>query len=227
MSTNDDGSNDFLSRWSRRKRGATEPATTADPSDASASQAEAASQAQEAGAVDVSQLPDIEDLSADSDFTPFLREGVPEALKRRALRKLWGLDPVFANLDGLNDYDLDYTNAATVVENLKTAYRAGRGYADDEPREPVNETAENTDEPPAAAPETAGTTDGENASAGDGETGETDTISTEPTAPVVSHVVEPDPEPKRSSPRPETGQRRQGGSAAKRRWGVMDAGSDA
>lgn len=50
-------------------------------------------------------LPDVETLTYESDFTTFLRDGVPERLKQAALRKLWLSDPVFANLDGLNDYD--------------------------------------------------------------------------------------------------------------------------
>lgn len=55
--------------------------------------------------VDVESLPDVETLTYDSDFSVFLREGVPERLKQAALRKLWLSNPVFANLDGLNDYD--------------------------------------------------------------------------------------------------------------------------
>lgn len=38
-------------------------------------------------------LPAIEDLTADSDITGFLRKGVSEDLKRLALRRMWSLDP--------------------------------------------------------------------------------------------------------------------------------------
>lgn len=65
-------------------------------------------------------LPAIEELDADSDYSAFLARGVPEALKRAALRKLWRSNPVFANLDGLNDYDLDY-NVVDRVLNLAEA----------------------------------------------------------------------------------------------------------
>jgi hypothetical protein len=34
---------------------------------------------------------------------------------------------VLANLDGLVDYGEDYTDAATVVENLQTVYQVGKG----------------------------------------------------------------------------------------------------
>lgn len=54
-------------------------------------------------------LPDIDSLSYGSDFSAFLQKNVPEHLHRLALRKLWTSNPVLANVDGLNDYDLDYT----------------------------------------------------------------------------------------------------------------------
>ncbi|MBD1549428.1 DUF3306 domain-containing protein [Roseibium aggregatum] len=54
-------------------------------------------------------LPDIDSLSYGSDFSAFLQKNVPEHLHRMALRKLWTSNPVLANVDGLNDYDLDYT----------------------------------------------------------------------------------------------------------------------
>jgi len=67
-------------------------------------------------------LPDVETLTAESDFTSFLKKGVPEELKKIALRKLWRSNPIFANLDGLNDYDEDFTKitplAAGVADEL-------------------------------------------------------------------------------------------------------------
>ena len=75
---------------------------------------------------------DIEALTYDSDYTQFMQEGVPEALKRRALRQLWRSDPILANVDGLNDYDGDFTDAALAVDVLKTIHKVGRGYLTDE-----------------------------------------------------------------------------------------------
>ncbi|MSU90140.1 DUF3306 domain-containing protein [Rhodobacteraceae bacterium 2CG4] len=72
-------------------------------------------------------LPDPDTLQPGDDFAAFLRDVVPERLRRRALRRLWRSNPVLANLDGLNDYDADYTAAATDAPNLRTAYRVGRG----------------------------------------------------------------------------------------------------
>jgi hypothetical protein len=75
-------------------------------------------------------LPPIDTLDFQSDYTVFLAKNVPEALHRAALRKLWASDPVFAILDGLNDYDEDYHLVDTTITAAQTAYQAGRGYID-------------------------------------------------------------------------------------------------
>jgi len=103
----------FLGRWSRRKREESEAdrdavASGGDetaPTDAAEDEAEDAANANQKM---LDELPEIDSLEKDSDFTVFMKVGVPEALRNRALRKLWLSDPVLANLDGLNDYDEDY-----------------------------------------------------------------------------------------------------------------------
>ena len=126
----------FLARWSRRKRegGADEirddeaaPATPS-PTDAASPEAEPEHVSEEPAVTEA----DLENLSYDSDYTKFMGEGVPEAIRRQALRQLWRSDPVLANVDGLVDYGEDFTDAATVVENLQTAYRVGKGFFSDE-----------------------------------------------------------------------------------------------
>jgi hypothetical protein len=72
-------------------------------------------------------LPEPEALDTPEAVKHFMRHALPQRLKTRALRRLWRLNPVFANLDGLVDYDQDFTDAATVVENLQTSYRVGKG----------------------------------------------------------------------------------------------------
>ncbi|MDE0521072.1 MAG: DUF3306 domain-containing protein [Boseongicola sp.] len=74
-------------------------------------------------------LPDPDSLVEGDDFSVFLRRTVPERIRLRALRRLWTTNPVLANLDGLIDYGEDFTDAATVIENLQTAYRVGEGMA--------------------------------------------------------------------------------------------------
>jgi hypothetical protein len=76
---------------------------------------------------EVAKLPPVETLSYDSDFKPFLASGVPEGLRREALRKLWRSNPMLANLDGLNDYDEDYSLIGKVPEAVSTLFQVGRG----------------------------------------------------------------------------------------------------
>lgn len=157
MVASDDG---FVSRWSRRKR----QAKVADPQDRDeaplqepAAKGEPES-APESAVVDESaaaELPDPDTLTADSDFTVYMKDGVPEALRRRALRRLWRSNPLLANVDGLNDYDLDYTDKATVVAGLKTLYQVGRGFVLDEDKD--KESPAPTDSESPAVAENAGT----------------------------------------------------------------------
>lgn len=72
-------------------------------------------------------LPDPDTLDTADAVKNFMSHAVPERLKTRALRRLWRLNPVLANVDGLVDYGQDFTDAATVVEGLQTAYQVGKG----------------------------------------------------------------------------------------------------
>ncbi len=150
----------FLARWSRRKRSPRRdrPAPDAKPerhdSDAvTAAPAEDTppDKIAEPGAAEpetaAEELPDIDSLDKTSDFSVFLKEGVPEAIRRKALRRLWRLDPVLANLDGLNDYDEDFSVAGLVAGHLKTIYKVGKGYLDED-EAPAAETP--GDETPGA-----------------------------------------------------------------------------
>ncbi len=72
-------------------------------------------------------LPPVDGLGKDSDYTPFLEEGVPEKLARAAMRKLWSSDPIFAFRDGLDDYDEDFTIIETIVKAVTS--KAGKAKA--------------------------------------------------------------------------------------------------
>ncbi|MBL3702277.1 DUF3306 domain-containing protein [Sulfitobacter sp. BDSS02] len=72
-------------------------------------------------------LPDPETLQAGDDIRAFMAKAVPEHLRRMALRRLWKVNPVLANVDGLAEYGEDFTDSATVVENLQTTYQVGKG----------------------------------------------------------------------------------------------------
>lgn len=105
-------------------------------------------------------LTPIEELTAESDYTQFLAEHVPEALRRAALRKLWNSDPVLACLDGLNDYDEDYNVIDTAISVADTDYKIGRGFLDaDEPESERMPEAEPAGGPAAQATESDASAD--------------------------------------------------------------------
>lgn len=54
-------------------------------------------------------MPDINSLSEDSDFSAFMSPGVSDELRNLALRKLFSA-PTFNIRDGLDEYDEDYTS---------------------------------------------------------------------------------------------------------------------
>ena len=58
-------------------------------------------------------MPPLDSLGEDSDYSGFLSPGVSEALRRRALRKLFS-SAVFNIPDGLDDYDDDFTSFAAL-----------------------------------------------------------------------------------------------------------------
>ncbi|QCO03639.1 DUF3306 domain-containing protein [Azospirillum argentinense] len=105
----DDGSEGFLSRWSRRKQEArTAPVEPPEPPE----ERDAAEEPQAIAApppepFDPESLPPVESLGADSDYTGFLASNVPQELKRLALRKAWTSDPVIAGFRGFAEYDWD------------------------------------------------------------------------------------------------------------------------
>jgi hypothetical protein len=113
-----DTAGDFLSRWSRRKLEAREGGTDTGGVVAGASQATGEADAggetaQPERELTDADMPPLESLGADSDFTPFMSSGVSDGLRRLALRKLFG-QPAFNVTDGLNDYDEDYTQFASL-----------------------------------------------------------------------------------------------------------------
>jgi hypothetical protein len=120
--------------WARRKaavQAEAEAETQAAIAAAQAADAKARDDAQaemtEAELLESLGLPDPDSLTKGDDFSAFMARAVPEHLRRRALRKLWVSNPVLANLDGLVDHGEDYTDAATVMPDMKTAYQVGKG----------------------------------------------------------------------------------------------------
>lgn len=112
----------FLSRWSRLKRTEAVPAAPATPPAVpdtdpahgqSAEDADERPRDPETGAVIdlewVKSLPRIDDLAPGADLSGFMRAGVPEALRREALRRVWEIDPVIRDfVSPALDYAYDY-----------------------------------------------------------------------------------------------------------------------
>lgn len=125
---------DFLSRWSRRKRdartdsdartnikddaaaadrpqddrldatGATEP--VASPPQQTRADAR---DAKPDDAFDLSKLPSLDSIGPATDIRMFLQPGVPEALSRAALRRAWSADPGIRDFIGLSENSWDFT----------------------------------------------------------------------------------------------------------------------
>jgi len=106
----------FLSRWSRRKRASADAA----PAPKLPAQAEGPPP----------ELPPIDSLTPESDFSAFMHKQVDEKLRRAALAKLFS-DPAFNVVDGLDDYAEDYTQLETLADGvaatLEHAKRTLRG----------------------------------------------------------------------------------------------------
>ena len=121
------GGTDF---WSRRKAGVeTEEKIAVQVKDAEETavlQAEQAEKTDEELLLEL-DLPNPDEMEMGDDFSAFMSKAVPDRLRRRALRRLWLANPALANLDGLLDYGEDFTDSATVIENLQTAYQVGKG----------------------------------------------------------------------------------------------------
>ena len=72
-------------------------------------------------------LPDPSKLKPGDDFAAFLKDAVPDRIKKVALRKLWTSNPILANVDGLLDYGEDFTDAAVGAGVVETTYQVGKG----------------------------------------------------------------------------------------------------
>ncbi len=73
-------------------------------------------------------LPDPETIEDEAGLDRFFQGDMPERLRRLALRRVWRLNPLFRFADEMVEYGEDYTDAATVVDGLQTAYQVGKGY---------------------------------------------------------------------------------------------------
>ena len=145
---NDQPENDgegFVARWSRRKIEEKEPSKDLNSEVSKLEpgtplETQSSQDVGDEGETNVDDLPDIKTLNESSDYTPFMKDGVPEKLKRLALRKLWKSNPAFGFIDGLDDYDEDYSAIGIVAQEIFTNYKPGKGMVDpDEAEEEIDE----------------------------------------------------------------------------------------
>src|SRR5690242_11002013 len=108
---------DFLTRWSRRKREAAKsepPPAEPDAPKVEAPPAETPAAPPEAEPVDLASLPPLDSITESTDITPFLRAGVPEELRRSALRKMWTSDPAIRDFIEIAENQWDFNDPASI-----------------------------------------------------------------------------------------------------------------
>ena len=146
----------FITRWARRKREATQDAEATaagapsederplqeqgDESDVAGARRSASENAEPA--FDVTKLPPIESIAADSDIRAFLAPGVPPELTRAALRRVWAADPKIRDFVGLAENAWDFNAPGSIAgfgplemtEELRreVARMVGRALADED-----------------------------------------------------------------------------------------------
>ena len=154
-------SDDFLSRWSRRKTAAREgrelPAAAVIPAKVGTPFAPTV---ESPGVSEPAPLPPLESLTPESDFTPFMKAEVDPATRRQALKTLFA-DPQFNVMDGLDVYIDDYSKPDPLPEGwlakMNQVARLG-AYLEPDP-EPAADGAESSGAqadplPPVSAPDT-------------------------------------------------------------------------
>jgi hypothetical protein len=142
----------FLERWSRRKRAVARGAPPVDeagealhPVPAGGVPALVPAADDPTGVVDaagpaaagdpepdLSDLPSLDAITADTDMSLFLRRHVPDDLRNAALRRAWSADPVISTFVEMADYAWDFNTPEgnPVYGPLSAAVDAGKMAAD-------------------------------------------------------------------------------------------------
>ena len=133
------GESGFLTRWSARKtqiaqglevpeEAADDAALAADDADHQAAESDEDAALSDAELLEKYELPDPAEIEEEAGLDKFFDGKTPERLRQMALRRLWRINPFFGFVDEMVEYGEDYTDAATVIEGMQTAYQAGKGY---------------------------------------------------------------------------------------------------
>ena len=135
----------FLSRWSKKKskQKSEQEISKIESPDFNSSQGDEVSKSSTSEASENDKLnddellkkynlPNPEKIKKEKSLDVFFKDGVPDRLRQIALRRVWRLNPIIRFADAeINDYHEDFTDAATVIEGMETAYKVGKGYLSD------------------------------------------------------------------------------------------------
>ena len=162
-------SKDFLARWSRRKLN---PETEKPPPAEKQAALPAGKEAAPVAEFDITTLPSLESIGANSDIRAFLQQGVPVGLTRAALRRAWSADPAIRDFIGLSENSWDFNKPDSIpgfgsldaseakriaahffgeLEDQITAEASDSRTATAEPAPEDDKSPENAAEKPAAA----------------------------------------------------------------------------
>ena len=105
-----EGPDTFLRRWSGRKQADRETQDTSTTVQSAGSDTAMSSESSDDDAKPLTDadMPALETLGEESDYSGFLSPEVSEALRKKALRKMFHL-ATYNITDGLDDYDEDFT----------------------------------------------------------------------------------------------------------------------
>ena len=120
MTSQDESSEGFLQRWSRKKIDAEQKKPDAPEPDEAAAPEPAGPAVPAGGAVppavatnsefDLSSLPSLESITAGTDIRAFLNPGIPTDLTRAALRRAWTTDAAIRDFVGLAENAWDFND---------------------------------------------------------------------------------------------------------------------
>lgn len=174
MSARDEGidkGEGFLGRWIKRKaqaRDVPEPEAAAEAgeasSDTTAKDTPAAEQDSRARAdepvFDLSSLPSLDDIGAQTNIADFMRKEVPTALRNAALRRAWAADPAIRDyVNPAREYAFDWNIPGGVPGNgpleqgydaLKQVAESFQSMSPDHPLEVSEATEVKADAPPVS-----------------------------------------------------------------------------
>lgn len=147
----------LLGRWSRRKNAARTRSQQTTDSEATAGAHDAVVSPAGTGSAQVretprdktdAEMPPLESLHEDSDYSAFFSPKVSETLRRQALRRLF-TSAQFNVLDGLDDYDDDFRTYEALGDLITADMRHGMEREAERAREALTKKAGPEAPPPA------------------------------------------------------------------------------